>query len=37
MDDDTNFNWSKIAIIAITIVAVIIALILMGRITSIFE
>lgn len=37
MDDDTNFNWGKIAIIAITVVAVIIALIVMGRVTSIFE
>lgn len=37
MDDDTNFNWGKLAIIIITIIAIIIGFIVIRRVTSIFD
>jgi hypothetical protein len=36
MMDDTSFPWGKLAIILITLVAIIIGFIVMRRITSIF-
>jgi len=35
--DDTNFNWGKLAIILITVLAILIGIIVMRRITSIFS
>jgi hypothetical protein len=34
--EDTNFHWSKLAIIIITVLAILIGIIVMRRITSIF-